>query len=140
MDLQESDEDYIKMEKTNIITRSKNEAEGSTILYSKPNGNVDFKNGTIRHLWPFRKQYQKENKTTKKTALIKRQPGSGRKKIIDEVKECFILEHLAGNPFLSKTKIDTLLKAQFKDLEISEISIRRFLIKKGRNGKALFKE
>ena len=62
----------------------------------------------------------------KQTGLIKRQPGSGRKKIIDEEKECFILEHLAGNPFLSKTKVVTLLKAQFKDLEIREISIRRF--------------
>ena len=33
--------------------------------------------------------------------------------------------------FLSATKIATLLKAQFKDLEISEINIRRFLIQKG---------
>ena len=66
----------------------------------------------------------------KETELIKRQPGSSRKKIVDKEKECFILEHLAGNPFLSKTKIATLLKAQFKDLEISEISIRRFLVQK----------
>ena len=38
---------------------------------------------------------------------------------------------MAGNPFLSATKIATLLNAQFKDLEISEISIRRFLVQKG---------
>ena len=35
----------------------------------------------------------------KETGFIKRQPGSGRKKIIDEERECFILEHFAGNPF-----------------------------------------
>ena len=35
----------------------------------------------------------------KETGLIKRQSGSGRKKIIDEEKECLILEHVAGNPF-----------------------------------------
>ena len=74
---------------------------------------------------------KRKTRQLKETALIKRQPGSGRKKIIDEEKECFILEHLAGNPFLSKTKIATLLKAQFKDLDISEISIRRFLVQKG---------
>ena len=74
---------------------------------------------------------KRKRRQLKETRLIKRQPGSGRKKIIDEEKECFILEHLAGNPFLSKTKIATLLKAQFKDLEISEISIRRFLVQKG---------
>ena len=43
----------------------------------------------------------------------------------------FYFRALAGNPFLSETKIATLLKAQFKDLEISEISIRRFLVQKG---------
>ena len=82
-----------------MISNIQNEAEGSTILYSKPNGNVDFKNGTIRHSWPFRKHYQRERRQLKETGLIKRQPGSGRKKIIDEEKKCFILEHLAGNPF-----------------------------------------
>ena len=74
---------------------------------------------------------KRKRRQLKQTGLIKRQPGSGRKKIIDEEKECFILEHLADNPFLSATKIATLLKAQFKDLEISEISIRRFLVQKG---------
>ena len=74
---------------------------------------------------------KRKRRQLKETGLIKRQPGSGRKKIIDEEKECFILEHLAGNPFLSATKIATLLKAQFKDLEINEISIRRFLVQKG---------
>ena len=42
---------------------------------------------------------KRKRRQLKETALIKRQPGSGRKKIIDEEKECFILEHLAGNPF-----------------------------------------
>ena len=74
---------------------------------------------------------KRKRRQLKETGLIKLQPGSGRKKIIDEEKECFILEHLAGNPFLSATKIATLLKAQFNDLEISEISIRRFLVQKG---------
>ena len=74
---------------------------------------------------------KRKGRQLKETGLIKRQPGSGRKKIIDEEKECFIFEHLAGNPFLSKTKFATLLKAQFKDLEISEINIRRFLVQKG---------
>ena len=83
---------------------------------------------------------KRKRRQLKDTGLIKRQPGSDRKKIIEEEKECFILEHLAGNPFLSKTKIATLLKAQLKDLEISEISIRRFLVQKGINGKALFIE
>ena len=83
---------------------------------------------------------KRKRRQLKETGLIKRQPGSGWKKIIDEEKECFILERLAGNSFLSKTKIATLLKAQFKDLEISEISIRRFLVQKGINGKTLFKE
>ena len=83
---------------------------------------------------------KRKRRQLKVTRLIKRQPGSGRKNIIDEEKKCFILEHLAGNPFLSATKIATLLKAQFKDLEISEISIRGFLFKKGINGKALSKE
>ena len=67
----------------------------------------------------------------KETGLIKRQPESARKKIIDEEKECFILEHLTGNPFLSAIKIAILLKAQFKNLEISKISIRGFLVQKG---------
>ena len=35
----------------------------------------------------------------KETGLIKCQPESDRKKIIGEEKECFILEHLAGNLF-----------------------------------------
>ena len=83
---------------------------------------------------------KRKRRQLKETGLIKRQPGSGRKKIIDEEKECFILELMAGNSFLSATKIATLLKAQFKDLEISEKSIRRFLVQKGLNGKALFKE
>ena len=83
---------------------------------------------------------KRKRRQLQETGLIKRQPGSGRKKIIDEEKECFILEHLVDNPFLSATKIATLLKAQFKDLEISEISIRRFLVQKGINGKALFKK
>ena len=74
---------------------------------------------------------KRKTRQLKETGLIKRRPGSGRKKIIDEEKECFILEHVAGNPFLSKTKIATLLKAQFKGLDISEISIRRFLVQKG---------
>ena len=74
---------------------------------------------------------KRKRKQLKETGLIKRQSGSGRKKIIDEEKECLILEHLAGYPFISATKIATLLKAQFKDLEISEISIRRFLVQKG---------
>ena len=43
----------------------------------------------------------------------------------------FYFRALAGNPFLSATKIASLLKAQFKDLEISEISIRSFLVQKG---------
>ena len=73
---------------------------------------------------------KRKRRQLKETGLIKRQPGSG-KKIIDEEKECFILEHLAGNPLLSATKIATLLKTQFKDLEISEINIRRFLVQKG---------
>ena len=51
--------------------------------------------------------------------------------MIDKEMDCFILEHLAGNPFLIATKITTLLETQFKDLEISEISIRRFLTQKG---------
>ena len=33
------------------------------------------------------------------------QAGIWSKKTIDEEKECFILEHLAGNPFLSKTRL-----------------------------------
>ena len=74
---------------------------------------------------------KRKRRQLKQTALIKRQPGSGRKKIINEEKECFILEHLVGNPLLSKTKIATLLKVQSKDLKISEISIRRFLVQKG---------
>ena len=82
---------------------------------------------------------KRKRRQLKETGLIKRQPGSGRKKIIDEDKECFILERLTGNPFLSKTKIATLLKAQFKDLEISEISIRIFLVQKGYKWKSPLK-
>ena len=41
----------------------------------------------------------------KETELIKRQPGSSRKKIVDEEKECFILEHLAGNLFKAKQRL-----------------------------------
>ena len=73
---------------------------------------------------------KRKRRQLKETGLIKIQPGSGRKKIIDEEKECFIIDHLDGNRFLNKTKIATLLKAQFKDLEISKISIRRFLVQK----------
>ena len=42
---------------------------------------------------------KRKTRQLKETGLIKLQQGSGRKKIIDEEKECFILEHLAGNPF-----------------------------------------
>ena len=42
---------------------------------------------------------KRKRRQLKETGLIKRQPGSGRTKIIDEEKECFILEHLVGNPF-----------------------------------------
>ena len=47
---------------------------------------------------------KRKRKQLKETGLIKRQPGSGIKKIIDEEKECFILEHLAGNPFFKQNK------------------------------------
>ena len=47
---------------------------------------------------------KRKRKQLKETGLIKRQPGSGRKKIIDEEKECFILEHLAGNPIFKRHK------------------------------------
>ena len=43
----------------------------------------------------------------------------------------FYFSALGWQSFLSKTKIATLLKAQLKDLEISEISIRIFLVQKG---------
>ena len=124
-------ETNIKMEKTNMISKIQNEAEGSTILYSKPNGNFDFKKAQLDTLGLSENTIKRKRRQLKETGLIKRQPESGRKMIIDEEKECFILEHLAGNPFLSATKIATLLKALFKDLEISEISIRRFLVQKG---------
>ena len=69
------------------------------IFHFQRNRNVDFKHGTIRHSWPFRQNYQKEKWQLKETGLIKRYLGSSWKKIIDEEKECFILEHLAHHPF-----------------------------------------
>ena len=45
--------------------------------------------------------------------------------------EVFYFRALGWQFFLNATKIATLLKAWFKDLEISEISIRRFLVQKG---------
>ena len=76
-----------------------------TNFHSKPNGNVDFKNGTVRHSWPFRKHYQKKKNTIKRNWTHQTPVGIWSKKIIDEEKECLILEHLAGNPFLSGTTL-----------------------------------
>ena len=48
------------MSKTNLSARSKNETIGSAILCSQSNGNVDFKNFTIRHSSSFKKYNQNE--------------------------------------------------------------------------------
>ena len=42
---------------------------------------------------------------------------------------------MAVYPLINDKKIDILLKAQFEELEISEISIRRFLTQKEDNNK-----
>ena len=60
MGLEESDEEKKSWwGRQTWSARSKNEAEGQAIFHSKRNGNVDFKNGTIRHSWPFL-HYKKE--------------------------------------------------------------------------------
>ena len=61
--------------------------------------NVDFKMAQLDTLGRSESTVKRKRKQLKETGLIKLQSGSGRKKIIDEEMECFILEHLAGNPF-----------------------------------------
>ena len=52
---------------TNIKTsKTQNEAEGSTIINSQPNGRFDFKNDAIRHSWSFKKTIIREIKQLKK--------------------------------------------------------------------------
>ena len=70
----------IRMKKTNIISKTQNEAEGSTILHSKPNGNVDFKNGQLDTLGLPESAIKRKGRQLKETGLIKHQPGSGRKR------------------------------------------------------------
>ena len=119
------------MKKTNMISKIQNKTEGPTILYSHQMGMSISKMAQLDTLGLSESTIKSKRRQLTETGLIKRQPGSGRKKIIDEEKVHFILEHLAGNPFLNSTKIATLLKVQFKNLEISEVNIRRFLVQKG---------
>ena len=47
---------------------------------------------------------KRKRRQLKEIVFIKRKSGSGRKKIIDEEKECVILEYLASNLFFKRHK------------------------------------
>ena len=100
MGLQESDGDRHQDEE------DKHDQQESKIkhkdqLFSTPNqmGMSISKMAQLDTLGTSESTIKSKTRQLKETALIKRQTGSGRKKIINEEKECFILEHLAGNPF-----------------------------------------
>ena len=77
--LEESDGDKHQDEEDKHDQKIQNEAEGSTILYSKPNGNVDFKMAQLDTLSLSECTIKRKRRQLKQTGLIKRQPGSGRK-------------------------------------------------------------
>ena len=74
-----------------------------------------------------RSTIKRKRRQIKEKGGIQRLPGSRRKKILDEEKEIFIIDSLTKNPFLSITKLTTLLKKKFENFEINEITIRRAL-------------
>ena len=63
-------ETNIKMRKTNMISKIQKEAEGSTILYSKPNGNVDFKMAQLDTLGLSESTIKRKRRQLKETGLI----------------------------------------------------------------------
>ena len=75
-------------------------------------------------LLAFKKHNQKEKKAIK-IGLIKRQPESNRKDHWRRKGELYF-KIFGCKSFVSTINIDTLLKTQIKDIEISVISIRRF--------------
>ena len=81
---------------------------------------------------------KRKRRQLKEKGGIQRRPDSGRKKILDEEKEVFILDSLTKNPFLSTTKLTTLLKKKFENFEINEITISRALALKWFKWKSCF--
>ena len=71
----------------------------------------------------FRAMYQKEKKTTKRNWTYQTPARIWLKKDHRRRKGVFYFRALGWQSFFKTTKIATLLKAQFMDLEISEISI-----------------
>ena len=65
MGLQESDGDKHQDEEHKHDQQDPKWCRRSTILHSKPNGNVDFKNDTIRHSWPSESTIKKKTRQLK---------------------------------------------------------------------------
>ena len=62
----ESDGDKHQDEQDKLYQQNQKMKLIDSYFHSQPNENVDFKNGTIKHSWPFRKHYQKGKKTIKR--------------------------------------------------------------------------
>ena len=97
--LEESDKQKSRWRRQAWSARSKNEVEDQLFSTFNEMGMSISKMAQLDTLGLSESTIKRKRRQLKETGLIKRQPGSGRKKIIDEEKECFILEHLAGNPF-----------------------------------------
>ena len=119
--------------KTQDILKSNQTLKESDRLFTTMQGlGMSIKNmSKMKELGMSESTIKRKRRQLRTEGYLSRKEGSGRNRLIDEEKSYFILDLMKKNAFLSAPKIVKQLVDNYKDFNISAITVQRFLNEQG---------